>query len=305
MKVSLYIAIATIAIIILTIVVWINAKSLNVRLAECVQSLHRYRSLADTMPQILWTAKPDGNLDYYNKRWFDYTGMTIEQTKDWGWKQVLHPDDLQNSVERWTRAFTSASEYEIEYRFKRASDGAYRWFLGRAFPLRNQNGEIIQWVGTSTDIDDQKRARSDLEQRVAERSLELAGAKKNLEEALDAAKPVQPLDGEAMRKLLGYGEDVLAEIIEIFVESAPTSIADMRLALENSNPPEIAMAAHALKGSCSNFGTSPLRELCAQIEGLGEEGNLDGAGDLIVSAEKEFYCLIRALEPYRKTKVPQ
>jgi PAS domain S-box-containing protein len=305
MKVSLYIAIATIAIIILTIVVWINAKSLNVRLAECVQSLHRYRSLADTMPQILWTAKPDGNLDYYNKRWFDYTGMTIEQTKDWGWKQVLHPDDLQNSVERWTKAYTSASEYEVEYRFKRASDGAYRWHLGRALPLRNQNGDIIQWVGTSTDIDDQKRARADLEQRVAERSLQLAGAKKKLEAVLEAAKPVKPLDGQAMRKLLGYGEDVLAEIIEIFVVSAPTSIADMGLALKNSSAADIVIAAHTLKGSCSNFGTSTLRDLCAQIEQLGQKGNIDGAGDLIVSAEKELYRLIKALEPYRKTKVPQ
>jgi HPt (histidine-containing phosphotransfer) domain-containing protein len=65
------------------------------------------------------------------------------------------------------------------------------------------------------------------------------------------------------------------------------------------------MAAHALKGSCSNFGTSPLRELCAQIERSGQKGNLDGTGDLIVSAEKELYRLIRALEPYRQTKVPQ
>jgi PAS domain S-box-containing protein len=177
-------------IIIFTILIWISAKSLNTRTAELVQSAHRYRFLADTMPQIVWTARPDGNLDYYNKRWFDYTGLTIEQTKDWGWKLVLHPDDLQNCVERWTASFTTACDYEVEYRFKRASDGAYRWHIGRAFPLRNQDGEIIQWVGTCTDIDDQKRAHYELETRVAERSAELAGAREKLQAVLDAATQV-------------------------------------------------------------------------------------------------------------------
>jgi PAS domain S-box-containing protein len=113
--------------------------------------------------------------------------MTIEQTKDSGWEHVIHPDDLQNCIERWTRAFKTACDYEVEYRFKRATDGAYRWHLGRAFPMRNEDGEIVQWVGTSTDIDDQKRARSDLENQVAERSVELVEAKEKLQAVLDAA----------------------------------------------------------------------------------------------------------------------
>jgi two-component system sensor histidine kinase/response regulator len=178
---------ATTNIVIFTILVWFSAKSLNKHTADLVQSAHRYRFLADTMPQIVWTAKPDGNLDYYNKRWFDYTGMTIEQTKDWGWKHVLHPEDLQNCIDRWTKAFTTACDYEVEYRFRRASDGVYRWHIGRAFPLRNQNGEIMQWVGTCTDIEDQKRAHYELERRVAERSVELARAREKLQVVLDAA----------------------------------------------------------------------------------------------------------------------
>src|ERR1700733_411689 len=157
---------------------------------ELADSSNRYRFLADAMPQIVWTARPDGNLDYYNRRWFDYTGMTIEQTKDWGWKLAVHPDDLQNCVERWTQAFTTDSEYEVEYRFKRASDGSYRWHLGRAFPLRNHHGQILQWVGTSTDIDDQKRERYELERCVAERSAELSGAGEKLQAVLDAASHV-------------------------------------------------------------------------------------------------------------------
>jgi PAS domain S-box-containing protein len=181
---------ATSNIIIVTILTWVSVKSLNTRTAESAQSVNRYRFLADAMPQIVWTAKPDGNIDYYNKRWFDYTGMTIEQTKDWGLKPVLHPDDLQNCIERWTKAFTTACDYEVEYRFKRASDGVFRWHLGRAFPLRNQDGKIIQWVGTCTDIDDQKRAHAKLEKRDAERSVELAGTREKLQTVLDAATQV-------------------------------------------------------------------------------------------------------------------
>ena len=204
-------------ITIFTILVWISAKSLNTRTAELVQSAHRYRFLADAMQQIVWTAKPDGNLDYYNKRWFDYTGMTKEQAKDWGWKPVLHPDDLQNCIERWTKAFTTARNYEVEYRLKRASDGVYRWHIGRAFPLRNQNGEIIQWVGTCTDIDDQKRAHDELEKRVAERSVELAGAREKLQAVLDAATQISIIatDTEGLitvfnrgsEQMLGYTSD--------------------------------------------------------------------------------------------------
>jgi two-component system, sensor histidine kinase and response regulator len=161
------------------------AEHLNTTTAESVESSNRYRFLADAMPQIVWTAEPDGKIDYYNKRWFDYTGLTIEQTKDWGWKHVLHPEDIQNCLERWTRSSTTGCDYEVEYRFKRASDGAYRWHLGRAFALRNEEGQIIQWVGTSTDIDDQKRARYDLEKRISERTTELAGtARKEAENEL-------------------------------------------------------------------------------------------------------------------------
>jgi two-component system, sensor histidine kinase and response regulator len=200
---------ATFNFIIFTILVWISAKSLNTRTAELAQSANRYRFLADAMPQIVWTAKPDGNLDYYNKRWFDYTGMTIEQTRDWGWKPVLHPDDLQNCVERWTKAFTTACDYEVEYRLKRASDGVYHWHMGRAFPLRNQNGEIIQWVGTCTDIDDQKRAHDELEKRVEERSVELAGAKEKLQAVLDAATQVSIIaaDTEGLITVFNHGAE--------------------------------------------------------------------------------------------------
>ncbi|MEY2552007.1 MAG: two-component system, sensor histidine kinase and response regulator [Verrucomicrobiota bacterium] len=150
----------------------------------------RYNFLADTVPQIIWTARPDGRTDYYNKAWFDYTGLTLEETKDWGWGAVVHPDDLPACIDRWTLSCTTGNDYEIEYRFKRASDGSYRWHLGRALPMRDELGEIVQWVGTCTDIDDAKRSKEKLQiandelgLRVRERTSELHAAKEAAETA--------------------------------------------------------------------------------------------------------------------------
>lgn len=145
------------------------------------ESEHRFRSLADSIPLVVWTANPNGELDYYNRQWEIYTGFSGEETKGWGWGPVLHPDDLQRCIDRWTKAFTTGEPYEIEYRFKRASDGTYRWHLGRAIPLKDFTGTIIKWFGTGTDIDDQIRSKNlinqayiEIENVVAERTAELA-----------------------------------------------------------------------------------------------------------------------------------
>jgi len=118
--------------------------------------------LADMMPQLVWSARPDGFPDYFNRRWYDYTGQTPEQSAGAEWATVLHPDDVSRSITRWEEAFQSGEVYEIEYRIRRAFDGAYRWFLARAEPIRDSEGRITRWFGTCTDIDDQKRAELEL-----------------------------------------------------------------------------------------------------------------------------------------------
>jgi PAS domain S-box-containing protein len=153
-------------------------------------SEQHYRFMSETMPQIIWTSQPDGNIDFYNQRWYDYTGLTIEQSRDWGSERVLHPDDLRSCIDRWTQSHTTGAEFTVECRFKRAGDGTYRWHLCRGSPFRNGNGRIIHWVGTCTDIDDQKRgqqglreAYANLEQRVSERTEELKAAKTEADRA--------------------------------------------------------------------------------------------------------------------------
>jgi two-component system sensor histidine kinase/response regulator len=153
------------------------------------ESVSRYAFLADAMPEIVWTAKPDGSVDYFNRRWLQYTGLTLEESCNWGWKIVLHPDDLQRSLDRWNESLKTGATYEIEYRLK-SHDGSYRWFVGRGFPMRDEQGAIIQWVGNCTDIDDQKRARNELERRVLERTAEVAGTRERLQTVLDSATQV-------------------------------------------------------------------------------------------------------------------
>ncbi len=155
------------------------------------REVEQLKFLAEAIPQIVWTAEPDGALDYYSQAWFDYTGMTLEQTKGWGWAPVLHPDDLQECIRVWTEAVRTGSDYETHYRFKRAVDGQYRWHLGRARPVRDVKGKILKWFGTCTDIDDQRRAeealresKHALEARVRERTAELHALNAALEQSL-------------------------------------------------------------------------------------------------------------------------
>ncbi|HEX4264105.1 MAG TPA: PAS domain S-box protein [Verrucomicrobiae bacterium] len=152
---------------------WHLLNEINERARKLEESQHRYRFLAEATPGLVWTATANGNRDYLNQRWCDYTGLTVEQSKDWGWQVALHPDDLPRCLDRWLAALRTGDNYEVEYRLKRGSDGVYRWHLCRGTAMRNQHGDIIHWVGTCTDIDDKKRAQEDLEKRVAERTAEL------------------------------------------------------------------------------------------------------------------------------------
>ncbi len=138
--------------------------------------------LIDLVPCVVWTARADGCVDSANRFWVSFTGLTPEQTYGWGWTAALHPDDVPGVVEVWGRALRSGEPVDVEYRLRRAADGAYRWFLARGVPVRDAAGRVVKWFGSLTDIDEQKR----LEQ---ERALLLAReqkARSELEAALRA-----------------------------------------------------------------------------------------------------------------------
>ena len=116
----------------------------------------RFRELADAMPQIVWEAQPDGHIDYYNRRWYAFTGRPEGILKDEVWTEVIHPDDRNNSLSRWQAALMRGDAYEVEHRL-REKGGAYRWYLARALPVRDSEQVITRWFGTCTDIDERKR----------------------------------------------------------------------------------------------------------------------------------------------------
>lgn len=141
----------------------------------------KFRLLADSLPQHIWTADPNGKLNYFNKSVLDYSGFPLHQLYGEGWLKVVHPDDRDLNVERWNESLTTGKEFVFEHRFRRY-DGEYRWQLSRAQPQRDAQGNIQMWVGTSIDIQEQKTFAAALEAEVNLRTRELAKKNNELEQ---------------------------------------------------------------------------------------------------------------------------
>jgi len=142
-----------------------------------------FKMMAEAVPEIIWTANPDGEDDFFNRKCFDYTGLTIEEMRGSGWKVVVHPDDVEGCFSKWQNALRTGQPYEVEYRL-RAKDGAFRWFLGRANPVVNSAGVIVKWFGTCTDIENQKQSQQILEEQILERTTQLADVNTRLQEEM-------------------------------------------------------------------------------------------------------------------------
>ncbi|HEX8636928.1 MAG TPA: PAS domain-containing protein, partial [Pyrinomonadaceae bacterium] len=127
------------------------------------ESEGRFRQIANSMPQIVWSTTPEGYHDYFNERWYEYTGMPRSGALGWNWKDYLHPDDYENTLSTWQNSLRTGEPYNVEYRLKSAADNSYRWFIARALPVKNDSGEIVRWFGTCTDIEAQKQATKEME----------------------------------------------------------------------------------------------------------------------------------------------
>jgi len=121
----------------------------------------QFRTIADAIPQMVWSTLPDGYHDYYNRQWYEFTGVPPGSTDGQAWNGMFHPDDQPRALEVWRNALATGASYDIEYRLRHKC-GEYRWVLGRALPVRDESGQIVRWMGTCTDIDEQKRARDEL-----------------------------------------------------------------------------------------------------------------------------------------------
>ncbi|MBD2092123.1 PAS domain S-box protein [Microcoleus sp. FACHB-1515] len=186
----------------------------DLHLQALQDSESRYRTLTEALPQLVWVTSASGETQYCNQRWYDYTGLTAAESLGWGWQTVLHPDDRNAAIAAWQAALTEGRSLETQYRLRRA-DGAYRWFLARAMPQRNADGSIAAWIGSCTDIHDQKQAEQE--------RLALMGeleAKQNLLEAVLQQMPAALVVAEAPS-----GRIVLTnkQIKQVLRGAAPTS----------------------------------------------------------------------------------
>ena len=141
-----------------------------------------FRTLARVMPNQAWTARADGMLDWFNDRVYEYSGAQPGVLDGEGWTDMVHPDDIGAARDRWERSLRSGEAYDVEFRLRDAR-GAYRWHIARAVPVKNEAGEVVRWIGTNTDIHDQKALAETLEQRVVERTTQLMEAEEALRQS--------------------------------------------------------------------------------------------------------------------------
>lgn len=142
----------------------------------------KFRLLSDSMPQHIWTSDNEGKLNYFNKSVIEYSGMSLRQIYEKGWIEIVHPDDRDENIKQWMHSIRTGEDFLLEHRFRR-HDGEYRWQLSRAIPQRDPLGNIQMWVGTSTDIQDQKMFASELEKQVNERTKELNQLNESLKQS--------------------------------------------------------------------------------------------------------------------------
>jgi PAS domain S-box-containing protein len=176
------------------------------------ESEERYRFLAESLPEIVWTARPDGVTDYNNSRLFEYVGKSPREMQQLGWRPFRHPDDRDAATARWRESVDTGKPYECTYRLLRGSDSTWRWHLARAIPMRDALGRVVRWFGTCTDIDDQKR----IEEQLARLVDELNRSNRDLEDfayiaSHDLKEPLRGIRHYAAFVLEDYADRVDAE----------------------------------------------------------------------------------------------
>jgi PAS domain S-box-containing protein len=167
------------------------------------------RAVIETIPAMVWSTLPDGTADFFNQRWQQFTGLSLERSLGWDWSASVHPEDFEQYMAKWRASIATGQPIEAEVRFRRAADGEYRWCLDNGVPLRDEQGNVLKWYGIVTDIDDRKRAEALLagEKRILEmvaRGASLAQILDNLcrlveEEAPDVLASILLVDGDRLR----------------------------------------------------------------------------------------------------------
>jgi PAS domain S-box-containing protein len=222
-----------------------GGKSLNILLVsditersrkenELIESEALFRFMADAMPQKLWTADQTGYRNFFNQKWVEFTGLNVSELEGWRWTQAIHPDDRVRNVEQWRRSVKTGEDFQFQHRIRR-KDGEYRWHLVRGVARKDRNGKVLMWVGTNTDIHDQKAFAEELERRVKERTFELEKSNSELEQFVyvtshDLQEPLRKI--RLFSDMLKTASDTLDESSQRFVDKISATALRMTTLLK-------------------------------------------------------------------------
>lgn len=204
---------------------------------ELRKERERFRFMAESMPQKIFTATPDGDVDYFNQQWLEFGRLDFEQIRGWGWTRMVHPDDLDENVRMWRYSISTGEPFTFEHRFRRA-DGRYCWHLSRAHALRGADGNISMWIGSNTDIHEQKekedalrRANDDLQQFASSASHDLQEPIRNVaiysDILLRRYQSVLDADGRQFLAFLNEGGRRLARLVNDLLAYTRASTAEL------------------------------------------------------------------------------
>ena len=264
----------------------------------------RFHTLADTMPQMVWSTLPDGYHDYYNARWYEFTGTPPGSTDGEAWNGMFHPEDQERAWATWRHSLSTGDPYQIEYRL-RHFDGTYRWVLGRALPIRDEAGQITRWFGTCTDIHEQKRASDEREvisQELSHRIKNIFAVVAGLVSFAARAKPELATIAEDLREritALGRAHDFVRPHSAASLPSANQDSLEGLLA-ELFRPYQTADAArilvHGDAVAIDDRSTTPLallfHELATNATKYGALGTDRGSIDVAVSRDDDQATII-------------
>jgi PAS domain S-box-containing protein len=184
----------------------------------------KFRTIAEAMPQMIWSTLPDGSHDYYNRQWYEFTGVPEGSTDGDGWANMFHPDDQERTWAAWKHSLATGAPYEVQYRLRHHS-GEYRWTLGRALPIRDEAGNIVRWMGTCTDIHAHKIAEEELREASRRKDEFLAML------AHELRNPLAPISSAAELLKLGKSDPAriarAADVIQRQVQHMTTLVDDL------------------------------------------------------------------------------
>ncbi|MGA2391580.1 MAG: sigma 54-interacting transcriptional regulator [Candidatus Sulfotelmatobacter sp.] len=217
-------------------------------LAEIKKSELRLRTIIDTIPAMAWCTLPDGFTEFNNQRWLDYTGLSAEEGLGWGWTTTIHPEDSEELIDMWRDRIASKKPAEGEARIRRF-DGEYRWFICRSEPLMDEQGNVVRWYGTATDIEDRKRAEDRL--RSSEQNFRLiVNSMPGFVCTLTASGEIEFVNNQTL-EYFGKPLDELknwAVSDAVYPDDLPEVIATLRTSIETGQPSDVELRLRRADG---------------------------------------------------------